>query len=170
MTDTSTPQGAQPAGSGAEGAGAAGQPSIRILAQYTKDLSFENPQAPASLQQQQASPKINIDVNVSARGLTEADFEVTLKLEANADQPEGALFHVELDYAGIFRLQNVPQEHIHPFLLIEGPRLLFPFARQIVAEATRNGGFPPLMIDPVDFASLYRRNLAQAQNSTATTN
>lgn len=167
MSDTSSSPDAQP-GSGAEGTGQ--PPSIRVLAQYTKDLSFENPKAPASLQQQQNSPQINIDVNVAGRALSEADFEVTLKLEARAGEPEDTLFHVELDYAGIFRLQNVPKEHVHPFLLIEGPRLLFPFARQIVAEATRNGGFPPLMIDPVDFAALYRRNLAQAQNSTATTN
>ncbi|MEW5424547.1 protein-export chaperone SecB [Amorphus sp. 3PC139-8] len=169
MSDTSSSPDAQP-GSGAEGAGTGQPPSIRVLAQYTKDLSFENPKAPASLQQQQNSPQINIDVNVAARALSDADFEVTLKLEARAGESEDPLFHVELDYAGIFRLQNVPNEHVHPFLLIEGPRLLFPFARQIVAEATRNGGFPPLMIDPVDFAALYRRNLAQAQNSTATTN
>ncbi|MDQ0313723.1 protein-export chaperone SecB [Amorphus orientalis] len=167
MSDTSSSQGAQPAGSG-ESAGA--QPSIRVLAQYAKDLSFENPQAPASLQQQSQSPKINIDVNVTARGLSETDFEVTLKLQAQAGEGDSALFHVELDYAGIFRLQNMPKEHIHPFLLIEAPRMLFPFARQIVAEATRNGGFPPLMIDPVDFAALYRRNLAEAQNSSAATN
>jgi preprotein translocase subunit SecB len=151
--------------------GAAGvQPSIRILAQYAKDLSFENPRAPQSLQQQADGPKINIDVNVMARALSDADFEVTLKLEANAGPDDNRLFHVELDYAGIFRLQNVPKEHLHPFLLIEGPRMLFPFARQIVADATRNGGFPPLMIDPVDFAALYRRNLAEAQNSSPTPN
>jgi len=155
---------------GAPEGASAEQPGIRVLAQYAKDLSFENPRAPHSLQQQAEGPKINIDVNVSAKQIADADFEVTLKLEATAGADENRLFHAELDYAGIFRLHNVPKEHLHPFLLIEGPRLLFPFARQIIADATRNGGFPPLMIDPVDFAALYRRNLAQAQNTSATPN
>ena len=158
------------AATGAPEGASSDQPGIRVLAQYAKDLSFENPRAPHSLQQQAEGPKINIDVNVTARQLSEADFEVTLKLEATAGAEDSRLFHVELDYAGIFRLQNVPKEHLHPFLLIEGPRLLFPFARQIVADATRNGGFPPLMVDPVDFAALYRRNLAEAQNSSPTPN
>ena len=158
------------AATGAPEGASSDQPGIRVLAQYAKDLSFENPRAPHSLQQQAEGPKINIDVNVTARQLSEADFEVTLRLEATAGAEDSRLFHVELDYAGIFRLHNVPKEHLHPFLLIEGPRLLFPFARQIVADATRNGGFPPLMVDPVDFAALYRRNLAEAQNSSPTPN
>jgi len=134
-------------------------PSVNILAQYVKDLSFENPKAPASLRQQDAGPKLNINVNVNADPMSETDFEVVLSLEATAEAANETVFAVELVYAGVFRVQNVPKEHMHPFILIECPRLLFPFARQIVSDATRNGGFPPLLIDPIDFAALYRQNM-----------
>lgn len=138
------------------------QPSVRVLAQYVKDLSFENPRAPASLQKREDNPPINIGVNVAARGLAENDFEVTLSLNAKAGDGDAVNFEVELQYAGVIRVTNMKPEHIQPFLLIEGPRLLFPFARQIMADAVRNGGFPPLMIDPIDFVSLYRRNIERA--------
>ena len=167
MSDSTT---TDPAAPGA-GEGAA-QPSVRVLAQYVKDLSFENPRAPMSLQKKDGSPPINIGVNVGARGLSEQDYEVTLTLDAKAGEGEEVNFQVELQYAGVIRVANMKSEHIQPFLLIEGPRLLFPFARQIMADAVRNGGFPPLMIDPIDFVTLYRRNLqrAQEQNVAATTN
>ena len=140
------------------------QPSVRVLAQYIKDLSFENPRAPMSLQKKENSPPINIGVNVGARGLAENDYEVTLSLDAKAGDENEVNFQVELHYAGVIRVEEMKQEHIQPFLLIEGPRLLFPFARQIMADAVRNGGFPPLMIDPVDFVALYRRNLERARS------
>ncbi|RAI03391.1 protein-export chaperone SecB [Acuticoccus sediminis] len=149
------------------------QPSVRVLAQYVKDLSFENPRAPASLQTRDANPKINIAVNVAAKPLAENDFEVTLTLDAKAGEENDIAFQTELQYAGVIRVAGMKPEHVQPFLLIEGPRLLFPFARQIVAEAVRNGGFPPLMIDPIDFVALYRRNLERAQqqhNATPVTN
>ena len=136
-------------------------PSVNVLAQYVKDLSFENPRAPNSLQPRQSSPPININVNVSARQLGQTEIEVTLTLEARAGTQEDLLFHVELAYAGVFRIAGVPPEHTQAFVMIECPRLLFPFARQIVADAVRDGGFPPLMIDPIDFVSLYQQNLAQ---------
>ncbi|WP_108661937.1 protein-export chaperone SecB [Acuticoccus kandeliae] len=144
-------------------AGAAQQPSVRVLAQYVKDLSFENPRAPLSLQKKDPAPGINISVNVTARALSKQDYEVTLTLEAKAGEGDDVTFEVELHYCGIVRIGGMKPEHIQPFLLIEGPRLLFPFARQIVADAVRNGGFPPLMIDPIDFVQLYRRNMQQAQ-------
>lgn len=152
--------------------GEAAQPSVRVLAQYVKDLSFENPRAPMSLQKKDQTPPINIGVNVGARGMSDKDFEVTLSLEAKAGEGDELNFQVELHYAGVVRVENMKKEHIQPFLLIEGPRMLFPFARQIVAEAVRNGGFPPLMIDPIDFVTLYRKNLerAQAQQATAPAN
>ncbi|MEM8812300.1 MAG: protein-export chaperone SecB [Pseudomonadota bacterium] len=147
-------------------------PSVSILAQYVKDLSFENPKAPASLRAQADNPRININVNVSANPMTETDFEVLLTMEASANAGEETVFAVELVYAGVFRVQHVPKEHLHPFVLIECPRLLFPFARQILSDATRNGGFPPLMIDPIDFAALYRQNLnaKAAEGDSATVN
>jgi preprotein translocase subunit SecB len=138
------------------------QPGIHVLGQYIKDLSFENPGAPQSMRPSETAPKLDVNVNVSARPQSETEFEIELKLEARATRGDETLFIVEVSYAGLFQVRNVPQEHIQPVLLIECPRLLFPFARQIVADATRHGGFPPLMIDPVDFAALYRQRVAQA--------
>jgi preprotein translocase subunit SecB len=141
---------------------AAEAPAMNVLVQYVKDLSFENPNAPNSLAPQQAQPQIEINVNVGAQPLSATEFEVELKLEAKAMLGENVMFDVELLYAGLFRIQNVPEEHLHPFVLIECPRMLFPFARQILADATRNGGFPPLMLDPIDFVALYQQNAARA--------
>ncbi|WP_395684607.1 protein-export chaperone SecB [Aestuariivirga sp.] len=141
--------------------GIQGQPSIRILGQYLKDLSFESPLAPQSLGQQQSQPDIKISVNVNARNLGGTDFEVELQLEAKATSQDKVIFAADLLYAGTFRLDNIPQQMIHPAVLIECPRMLFPFARQIMAEATRNGGFSPLMLDPIDFATMYQRRMQQ---------
>ncbi len=138
-------------------------PAINALAQYAKDLSFENPNAPRSLQQQETGPQINIQVNVNAQQLSETDFEVELTLEGDAKIKTEVLFAFELKYAGVFRMRNIPQDQLHPAVMIECPRLLFPFARQIVAEAVRNGGFPPLYIDPIDFVGLYRQKMMEAQ-------
>jgi preprotein translocase subunit SecB len=138
-------------------------PSLNVLAQYIKDLSFENPHAPHSLGPREKSPEISININVNANPLSETDFEVELKLEASAGEGADAMFNVELIYAGVFRLTDMPQEAVAPAILIECPRLLFPFARQVVADATRNGGFPPLMIDPVDFATLFQQRMAEEQ-------
>lgn len=137
------------------------QPSIHVLSQYVKDLSFENPGAPNSLRGGEKQPMLNVNVNVNVRPLSQAEFEIELKLDAHANRDEETLFIVELSYAGLFQIRNVPQEHLQPLLLIECPRLLFPFARQIVAESTRQGGFAPLMLDPIDFTALYRRRVAE---------
>lgn len=137
-------------------------PSIRVMGQYVKDLSFENPNAPDSLRQGQ-QPQIDLSVDVRARSLGESMFEVELIMSAKAGRDESALFIAELTYAGLFEIQNVEDRAREPFLLIECPRIIFPFARRILADATRDGGFPPLMLEPVDFAALYRRQLAKAQ-------
>ena len=138
------------------------QPGIHVLGQYIKDMSFENPGAPRSLRpNDKAAPKLDVNVNVNAKPQSATEFEIELKLEAKAVRGDETLFIIEVTYAGLFQIRNVPQEHVHPLLLIECPRLLFPFARQIVADATRQGGFPPLMIDPVDFAGLYRQRAAE---------
>lgn len=137
------------------------QPSLRILGQYLKDLSFENPNAPQTLAPQQTQPDINISVNVNARNLAPTDFEVELHLDAKATLQDKVIFAAELVYAGTFRLENFPAQMMHPAVLIECPRILFPFARQILAEATRNGGFPPLMLDPIDFTAMYQKRLQQ---------
>jgi preprotein translocase subunit SecB len=139
------------------------QPSINILAQYTKDLSFENPGAPRSLQARDKAPGITINVNVNANPLSDADFDVVLTLNAEAKDGDKVVFAAELVYGGVFRITGFPQEHMLPLLFIECPRLLFPFARQIVADVTRNGGFPPLMIDPIDFAKMFSQRMAEEQ-------
>jgi preprotein translocase subunit SecB len=141
----------------------AASPSLSILAQYTKDLSFENPGAPRSLQARENAPDININVNVNANPLSDSDFDVVLTLNAEAKDGERVLFHTELVYGGVFRVTGFPQEHMLPMLFIECPRLLFPFARQIIADITRNGGFPPLMIDPIDFAQMFTQRMAEEQ-------
>ena len=148
------------AATGDEGQSTQQQPSLRILGQYLKDLSFENPNAPHSLSQE-AAPEISVSVNVNARPLAATDFEVELHLDAKAMAQDKVAFAAELVYAGTFRLEHFPQNVLHPAILIECPRMLFPFARQILAEATRNGGFPPLMLDPIDFAAMYQRRMQQ---------
>mgnify|MGYP001199839599 CR=1 FL=1 len=163
MADTNKPNGAAaPAGSEAPQ-----QPSMRVLAQYLKDLSFENPHAPNSLAGQTQQPKIDIAVNVNAKTLAPTDFEVEIQLEVKATTNETTIFQAEMLYAGVFRLEGIPQEMLHPVVLIECPRMLFPFARQILADATRNGGFPPLMLDPIDFASMYQQRMAASQGQEA---
>lgn len=141
------------------------QPSMKILGQYLKDLSFENPNSPQSLSVQQGQPEINIQVNVNAKPLATNDYEVELHLEAKATHQSKVVFAADLLYAGVFRLENIPQEALHPIVLVECPRMLFPFARQILADATRNGGFPPLMLDPIDFAGMYQRRLSESRAS-----
>lgn len=139
------------------------RPSIAVLAQYVKDLSFENPNSPQSLAPSAQQPNINIQINVEARPLNEPDVEVLLKLEGHAESNGNVLFNFELIFAGVFRLQNIPQNEMHPAVLIECPRLLFPFAREIIATSVRNGGFPPLLLEPVDFGALYQRKMAELQ-------
>lgn len=146
-------------GSPTEGA----PPQLNVLVQYIKDFSFENPNSPHSLSPSDQAPEINIQINVQAQGLSETDAEVLLKIEGKAERKEGVMFNFELAYAGIFRVQNVPSENMHPVLMIECPRLLFPFAREIIATAVRDGGFPPLLLDPVDFVGLYRQNVERMQ-------
>ena len=135
------------------------QPQLNVVAQYIKDFSFENPNAPQSLAVGTAPPQIGIQINVNAKPLAENDIEVTLKLDGKAERDGSLMFSFELEFAGVFRVVNVPQESLNAIVLIECPRLLFPFAREIIATSVRDGGFPPLMLDPVDFVGLYRQNL-----------
>ena len=151
-----------PAGS-ANGNAQQPKATLNVLAQYVKDLSFESPGAPRSLRARDKAPGIAINVNVAANPMSEKEFDVTLTLNAKATAENDVLFNVELVYGGVFRLRNIPAEHLHPTVMIECPRLLFPFARQIVADSVRSGGFPPLFIDPIDFAALYRQKLADLQ-------
>jgi preprotein translocase subunit SecB len=155
-------------GDGSNGGGGpapgAEAPSFSVLVQYSKDFSFENPNAPQSLiQQQQQPPQIGIQINVNPRQLSATDYEVELKLEGKAENDGNILFAFDLNFAGVFRLVNIPQESVGPLLMIECPRLLFPFAREIVSNAIASGGFPPLLLNPVDFVQLYQQKAAEMQ-------
>ena len=141
------------------------EPGIRILAQFIRDLSFENPRAPESLRATAAAiaPQIDMGVEMNAKGRDDGLFEVELKLSARATRDDGPVFHVELLYGGVFAIEGVPPEELEPVLLVECPRFLFPFARRIIADVTSEGGYPPFLIDPIDFAAVYAARKAQAQ-------
>jgi preprotein translocase subunit SecB len=144
------------------------QPPLTVHAQYVKDLSFENPRSPHSLMEQ-GQPQLGLNVLVKTRQLEGSTYEVALVVEADAKTEKGeVVFVLELVYGGVFTLGAVPEDAVGPMLLIECPRLLFPFARAIVANTTREAGFPPLQIAPVDFVSLYRQQLEQSGQQVGT--
>src|SRR6476620_985747 len=147
---------------GGNGADNSTQPQVTILAQYVKDLSVENPSAP-EVYSWQVQPALDVQFNLNVQGAGEGVHEVTLKFDISARSDNGVHFVIDLSYAALFGIRNVPEEALPPFLLIEAPRLLFPFARQIIAEAIANTGFPPLMLDPIDFASAYVAQVDAAQ-------
>lgn len=138
-------------------------PQISVAAQYVKDISFENPGAPNSIRPSDEKPNINVSVDVKAKGLGKDTFEVELKIGATAKRKDETLFICETTFAGVFVLQNLPEQELQPALLIFCPNLLFPYARRLVSDLTRDGGFPALMLDPIDFARLYQQRLAEGQ-------
>ena len=142
---------------------AAKQPQLTVLAQYIKDLSFESPGAPQSLQGPGQNPQLKVGVNVNAGARGEDVYEVALQLEVHAKSDQGVIYNVELVYGGLFRLTGVPQDLLQPVLFVDCPTLLFPFMRRVLADVIRDGGFPPLMLDPIDFGRLYSQNLGQQQ-------
>lgn len=142
-------------------------PKISIQAQYVRDMSFENVAVQKGDGRLDAKPDIQVGVNLDAKKRTDNQFEVILKVNATAKSDDTVMFIVELEYAGIFRVENVPEQQLHPVLLIECPRILFPFARRIVADATRDGGYPPLLLDMVDFAGIYTAEVKRRQEAAA---
>ncbi|WP_293941584.1 protein-export chaperone SecB [Sphingomonas sp.] len=138
-------------------------PQAATIAQYIKDLSVENPNAPA-VYQWGVQPLLDVQFNIAINKITDDVHEVALKIEVSAKSNEGTHFHVDLAYGGVFAFRNLPEEALPPFLLVEAPRLLFPFARQIVADAVQNTGFPPLLLDPIDFGAAY---MAQVEAANA---
>jgi len=137
-------------------------PQVGVISQYVKDLSFENPASPAVFQWQ-GQPHIDVQFNIGAGLVGEDVHEVSLRIEVTATAPEGTAFKVDVLFAGLFAIKNLPDEQLQPFLLAEAPRILFPFARRVIADAVRDGGFPPLLLDPIDFATLYMQRQAQIQ-------
>jgi preprotein translocase subunit SecB len=140
----------------------AAQPRLQILSQFIRDLSFENIAAQKATQTD-GKPEIKVQVNLDAQKRAEDQYDVALKMKIDSKVGEVAIFLLELDYAGRFLIQNVPAEQLHPLLMIECPRLIFPFVRRIVADVTRDGGFPPINLDVIDFLALYRNELARRQ-------
>jgi preprotein translocase subunit SecB len=137
-------------------------PQVGVVAQYVKDLSFENPNAPA-VYQWQSQPQMDVQFNIGAQQVGTDMHEVVLKIEIAAKANEGTAFQMELLYAGLFALRGIPADQLQPFLLAEAPRILFPFARRIIADASIDAGFPPVLLDPIDFAGLYLQRAAQEQ-------
>ncbi|RUT30151.1 protein-export chaperone SecB [Arsenicitalea aurantiaca] len=135
-------------------------PSFNIIGQYVRDLSFENPNAPASIMAGAGNPGFSVNINVAVKKQADEVYAVELTLNAKAEREQSVLFNVELVYGGVFRIRNVPEAQMPPLLMVECPRLIFPFARQVLASVTQQGGFPPLMMEPVDFNAIYRQNLA----------
>ena len=154
----------EPTGAGNGSGEMSDAPQVNILAQYTKDLSVENPSAP-QVYQWQVQPNLDVQFNINVQSAAEEVHEVAIKIEVSARSENGVHFVVDLSYAGLFGLRNVPADALQPFLLIEAPRLLFPFARQIIAEAVSNSGFPPLLLDPIDFTAAYMAQVQQQQGS-----
>jgi preprotein translocase subunit SecB len=137
-------------------------PQFQIIAQYTKDLSFENPNAPTTYFEKAEQPKVEVNIDVKARKVNdEGSYEVALVIKATAKDNDKIHFVVELMYGGLFVIKNIDEPSLKPVLLIECPRHLFPFARAIIADVTRDGGYPPLMLQPVDFMALYRQQNQQ---------
>lgn len=143
---------------------------LAVSLQYLKDISFESPRAPQVFVTQGPQSQVNVNVRVDGRGVGENTYEITLHLEVKAVAGEDTVFLLELDYAGIFTVGVQTPEVLSPLLMIEAPRLLFPFARQIVTNTIAAGGFPPLLINPIDFADLYRRQLTAANQQGAVAN
>ncbi len=147
----------------AEGA----QPTVHCLSQYVKDLSFENPNAAHAMDESGGAPDVNINVQINTAKMSDTVYEVTLSIEGKAKRGDKHLFLLEMHYGGLFNIMNIPAEHIEPVLFIHCTTLLFPFARQIVADVTRNGGYPPLLLNPVDFAQLYQSQAAAKPGDAA---
>lgn len=143
-----------------QAAPATAQMSFAVKAQYVKDLSFEIPHAPDIFRRLTQSPAVTVNIDVNARPLTGTnDYEVVLTINAKAEREDETIFVIELSYAAVFEALNIPQETLQAALLIEAPRLTFPFARAIVADLTRESSLPPLMIQPIDFVQLYQQKL-----------
>ena len=142
--------------------GADNQPVAGLLSQYVKDLSVENPKAPESFQWTE-QPEMDVQFNIAARAMNDEVHEIELKIGATAKTPKGVAYVVELAYCGLVGMRNLPEEQAHAFLYSEAPRILFPFARRVVADATRDAGFAPLLLDPIDFQGLYMQQLQRRQ-------
>ncbi|HSF96939.1 MAG TPA: protein-export chaperone SecB [Thermohalobaculum sp.] len=155
-----------PQGAGAPAPETAAPPQVKMLAHFVRDLSFENVGVMKATPLQ-GNPEISVTVNLDGNNIGENRYQVNMKVNARAAHGDDTRFLVELDYAGIFSMDHVPEAHIHPMLFIECPRLLLPFARRVISDVTRDGGYPPLMLDNIEFAGLYRQRLEEYRKQQA---
>lgn len=161
MAENETETGATVAPEGQEG------PVLSIITQYVKDLSFENPNAPASLNPELSQPTVELGINVQAKALTPENYEIELRIQATAKHEDQTAFIIELVYGGLFLLKNFPPEALEMVCMIECPRLIFPFARRVISDASRDGGFSPLQLDPIDFAGLFQAHKTKEAQAAA---
>src|SRR5687767_10255372 len=141
------------------------EPQVMTIAQYIKDLSVESPSSPQAFQWQ-VQPQLEVSFNINVEKVADEIHEVILKIEVAARSDQGVHFLIDLSFAGVYGLRNIPEDALPPFLLIEAPRLLFPFARQIIADCSQNTGFPPLLLDPIDFGAAYLQQMQAQQGDT----
>ena len=142
-------------------------PSVQVVGQYLKDLSFESPNTPGSLKSPGANPNLQVDIHVNATKLEGEVFESAIQFKAHASNDDGTIYLLEAVYAGAFQVNNIPEDALQPLLLINCPAILYPFLRRLIADLTREGGFPPLLLDPIDFAVLYQQRM-QSEGSKGT--
>ena len=164
----------KPSGNGNVGAppapAASTQVQVRVLGQYIKDLSFENPNVGKRMESAPEQPTLRIEVNVNATKAGDNTYESAIQFKAEATSKVGVIYDLELAYGGLFRIENLPEQALEPFLLINCPSLLFPFLRRLVADLTREGGFPPLLLDPIDFAGLFMQRQQQPGQAAPSVN
>jgi preprotein translocase subunit SecB len=155
MAENKAPDAGKPAGEEGQSI------QVRVMGQYIKDLSFENPNVQRLFKAPADNPNLRVEVNVNATKVADKTYESAIQFKAEANSKDGVIYDLEVAYAGLFQIERIPNEALEPFLLINAPLLLFPFLRRLVADLTREGGFPPLLLDPVDFASLYMKRQQQ---------
>ena len=165
MADETTPT--DGAAGAAVDAQKADQPRLILHSQFLQDMSFENPNGSKGFGKDDLAPQVKLNLNVDSRKLGESTYEVALKITGDAVRDGERCFLVEVDYRGVFSLTGAEEKVVHPVLMVEGPRTIFPFARRIVADAVRDGGFPPLMLEPVDFLAVFRQRMAQQRSAEA---
>lgn len=153
-----------PNGNGAE---QSAPPSIEVVGQYLKDVSFESPKAPKSLKAPGENPNLQVDIHVHVNKLDENVYESAIQIKAHATNDDGTIYMLEAVYAGAFAIQNIPADALEPILLINCPTILYPFLRRIISDLTQEGGFPPLLLDPIDFANLYQQRKAEQQKTSS---
>ena len=144
-----------------------GTPSMQLRAQYIKDLSFENPRAPGSIFNLKEAPELEVNVNLAAQRLDESVFELAIQINVRAQAEKSTVFMTDLSYGGIFETQNIPEDALEQVLFVQGAFLLFPYARRVISDITRDGGFPPVQLEPVDFLTMYQQNRGNMQRQEA---